>query len=958
MRRLIPLLVFALFTLAATAATPFPHAESDLKPDPETRFGSLPNGLRYAVRANKEPKARVSMRLLVQAGALQETDAQRGLAHFLEHMAFNGSEHYLPGTLIEFFQRMGMNFGGDTNASTGFERTLYLLELPDTKDTTIAEGFKVFSDYAGGLLLKAEEIDKERGIILSEKRSRDSVGYRTYIAQSGFMLGGTRFPNRLPIGEAEIIQHAQRDQFVDYYDTWYRPELMSVIVVGDIDPVAMEKQIVATFTPLKARGPARPDPDLGKINSAEGTRVFYHYEAEAPDTDVTIATITPYVHEADTSATRLKYLPRMLAHAMINRRLSVLAKKENAPFTAGSADVGEAFNFYRETTMSVTCRNDQWQAALGVAEQELRRALEHGFQPAELKEVVANLRNSLEQAVKTAATRRSDALAREIADSLIERNVFTSPADDLALYGPALERVTVADCLASLRSTWSPKHRLVMIAGNAKIDNLAAVGASSSAAEQAIASVYEKSRAIAVTPPETIADTKWAYTDFGAPGKVAQRQHVDDLDLTLVTFENGVRLNLKKTEFEANRIAISTRVGTGQLTEPRNQPGLAAYTSQTFSAGGLGQHSVDDLRRILAGKTVGAGLSVGTDAFVLSGRTNRDDLALELQLIAAHLTDPGFRPEAAREARKALEQMYLSFEHTAGGPFTLEIARLLASGDSRFGLPPKDVMLARNLEESKAWVMPALREGAIEIALVGDLDVDATIDAVAKTLGALPKRAPRPALNELRQVKFPATPIARDFTIDTEIPKGVVRLYWPTTDSLEIHRTRRLSLLGEVLNDRLRVKVREELGDAYSPGAGSAPSDVYPGYGYMQAGVEIDPPRAKTVADLIVEIANDLAEKGVTEDELERAKKPLLTSLRESARTNSYWLNAVLSRAQERPQVLDWCRSRYSDFEGITKAELDALAKTYLGSTRASRVIVLPAAAPAVPAAAQKKAAE
>jgi zinc protease len=272
----------------------------------------------------------------------------------------------------------------------------------------------------------------------------------------------------------------------------------------------------------------------------------------------------------------------------------------------------------------------------------------------------------------------------------------------------------------------------------------------------------------------------------------------------------------------------------------------------------------------------------------------------------------------------------------------LDVARALASGDPRFGLPAEPEMLKRNLDEEKAWVTPDLSHGYIEIAIVGDLDVDATINAVASTLGALPPREPRAKLDELRNVKFPAQPIAKSFAIPTEIPKGLVAIYWPTTDSLEIHRSRRLTLLGLVLSDRLRKKVREQLGDAYSPDAGNNPSDVYPGYGYMIANVVVDPPRAQQVADAIISVGTDIESNGVTADELERAKLPVLTQLRESARTNQYWLGAVLSRAQERPQQLDWCRTRYSDIGAITSAELDALAKEYLPPTHASRVIVIP----------------
>jgi len=296
-------------------------------------------------------------------------------------MAFNGSEHYAPGTLVEFFQRMGMNFGGDTNASTGFDRTLYLLELPDTKAPTLAEGLRVLSDYAGGLLL-APEIEKERGIILSEKRTGDSVGYpdRAGDLRDSF-CGGSLFRSDSRLATPRSLTTAGRDRFVDFYDTWYRPELMSVVIVGDLDVGAVEQQVVSTFTPLKARSPARPAPDRGTLNTAAGTRVFNHFESEAPSTSVQLATVTPYAHEPDSAANRLKQLPRSLADMIINRRLSILAKKENAPFSRGSAGTGESYGFYRQTTVALTCKAERWEAALGVADQELRRALDADFYP-------------------------------------------------------------------------------------------------------------------------------------------------------------------------------------------------------------------------------------------------------------------------------------------------------------------------------------------------------------------------------------------------------------------------------------------------------------------------------------------------------------------------------------------------------------------------------------------------
>ncbi|MFT3866887.1 MAG: insulinase family protein [Nibricoccus sp.] len=948
-RKLLAILALAIalpcFVLAALPDKPrFGQEVSDLKPEAGVRFGKLSNGLHYVVMANKEPKERASLRLLIMSGALHETDDQRGLAHFLEHMAFNGSKNYPPGTLIEYFQRMGMSFGGDTNAYTSFDHTAYMLELPDTKPATLDEGFRVFHDYADGLLLNVAELDKERGIILSEKRARDSIEYRQFVAEFDFVLAGTLPPKRMPIGVEAVIEKAPRDRFADFYDTWYRPERMAIVAVGDFDAAIVEKQITTAFASLKPRAASRPSPDMGRIADFQGVRAIYHAEPEASKTNISIQTVIPFVDQPDTSAKRLSELPRDLALAMLNRRLSQLALKEGAPFTAARADITESFDFLRNASVDFTCKPELWRETLAVAEQELRRALQFGFQPAELVEAIANFRNHLDQAAKTASTRHSPELAGDLVDALVSGHVFTSPADDLSLFSPALDKVTVEQCTAALREGFSAPGRFVSVIGNAKLEGDAVAS---------IKETYAKSAATTIEAPEKVADAKFAYTDFGTPGVVKEKRHVDDLDLTLVTFANGVRLNLKKTDFESNQIHVSIRVGTGRLTEPKDQPGLATFTNTVFTLGALGKHNIDDLQRILAGKNVTPGFRVGSDAFVLGTfsfgnqprpvPTNREDLLLELQLLAAYLTDPGYRPEALRVAKKNFEQAYLRLDRTPDGVLRRDIPPLLASGDTRpgSGLPTKEQLFARTPEEARAWLTPQFARGPIEIALVGDLDIDASIDAVAKTFGALPARETKPTLDAERRVTVP-TPLTRDFTVPTEIPKGIVALYWPTTDTRDVRIARRLHLLSEVFSDRLRIKVREELGESYSPRAVSDPSDTFHDYGMLYTTITVDPAKSARIAEITLGIADELAKNGVTADELERAKKPVLTSLRESARTNHYWINNVLASAQEQPQRLDWCRSRYADTEAVAPAELNELAKKYLPAARAFRFTIVP----------------
>jgi len=919
--------------LAAPPAPPFEHEASDLKPDPAARFGTLGNGLRYVVYPNHEPKGRASLRLLVLAGSLQENDGQRGLAHFLEHMAFKGSAHYAPGTLVERLQRMGMRFGADTNASTSFDRTLFLLELPDTNAVTLQDGCQIFADYAGGLFLQTDQINAERGVILSEKRDRDSIGFRTQIAEMKFALPATIIPERMPIGLAEVIEQAPRERFVEFYNAWYRPENIAVIAVGDFDPGAVEAMIKATFAGLTARAPAPPESNLGNVVSPLGLSIGFHSESEAPATTVQVSTVMPYQHEIDNSATRLRHLKRDLAFEILNQRLQILSRKEDAPFTGAYANAEEEWNFLREASINVMCKPQNWPKAVAVAEQELRRALTHGFAPAELAEIVARMKTGLDQAVQGSSTQRSERLAGALADTIVARRAFTSPAENAALFGPALDKMTPQDCLDALRQAWAGPGRDVFVSGNLALDH----------PEKEIGDAYRASAATAVEPPAAFTPLVWPYTDFGASGTVASSKDIADLGITEVIFANGVRLNLKKTDFEAHRVSVSVRVGGGLLTASEvTKPGLAALASQAFSLGGLGKLSVDELSRVLAGKPVGAGFQVGIDAFTFNGVTDSDHLPLEFQLLAAWMTDAGYRSEALWIARKNIPPFYNRLEHSPEGVLQTRIDRLLASGDPRFGLPAQADLMARNLGEIKAWLSPQLAVGPMEIAIVGDFDPKVAIDAVAKTLGALPARAPKPDYAAERKVALPKNPSEQDFTVETKIPKGLLLIVWPATDARDAAVARRLGMLASILSDRLRIKIRNEMSGAYSPQAGFNGGTIYPGYGWIESRITVDPPAAGKIVQAVLAIAADLQKNGVTADELDRAKNPTLASVKESMRTNRYWLSSVLFDAQEEPQRLDWARTRLDDVSRITKADVDALAAQYLDPSRAFRFVVLP----------------
>ena len=915
--------------VAAPEAPPFPHKHSDLPADPAVTWGTLKNGLRYAVMHHAEPPGRLSMRLHIGAGSLHEREEQRGLAHFLEHMAFNGSKNFKADELVSLLQNAGIAFGADLNAYTSFDETVYMLDLPENKDPLIDKCFTVLRDWADGLLLEESEIEKERGVILSEKRDRDSVEMRLMEEQFKAVMPEALVTNRFPIGTEAVISGAKRDLFVDFYKKYYTPDRATVIVVGDVEPAQMEARIQRYFDSMQPLVERAPDPDLGKLTPT-GLKFQAFQDSEVKATEVGITKVGVSTEQPDSKAERTRVLPSMLAHAMLSRRLEILTKKEGSPIVEGSSSRSDFLRFAQITSIDATAVGERWEDALSLIEQELRRALEHGFSQAELDEVSAKLVRSLEEAVKAASTRKSADIAIGISQSINDQKVFTTPATELAVFQNALPGISPEKCTTALREDWSGPDRFVAITVKEPVAE----------AERAIADVYQKSLATPVAAPAATSTLEFAYQTVGSPGTIRERKHHDDLGITQLVLSNNVRVNFKATDFEKNTIEMIGRFGGGKLEQPKNKPGLDFFASAVFNGGGLVAHSNDDLERLFAGKKLGIGFAVVDDAFTLSGKTTREDLHDQLRLFCAYVQYAGYREEGERQFRNSLPILAMQMSTTPDGVFGSRGERLLRGGDLRFGMESIAELETYQRDAVKSWLEPALKEAAMEVSIVGDFDPGELESLLLDTLAALPvRKSEKPSYQEARII--PALPVGKHvLEYDSKVPKALNLVFWPTADRSDIQRTRRLGILGEVLGDRLRVKIREEMGEAYSPNAGASASDVWKDDGYILCHSPGDPSHSAKVIDYILDIAKTLAEKGVTEEELGRALKPTFSGIETQRRTNAYWLGTVLSRSQEKPEVLDWARTLEADFKKITVAEVSALAKQYLPAERATTLII------------------
>jgi zinc protease len=418
---------------------PWPHENSDLAPDPAIRFGQLSNGFRYVLMKNSRPEDRVSVHLYIRAGSLNETDAQQGVAHFLEHMLFNGSTHFPPGELVRYFQTIGMQFGNDANAHTGFDETVYDIILPAGDEENLKKGLLVTRDYAMGALLLEEEVKRESGVILSEMRSRDSASFRTFKASLGFELPDHLISRRLPIGKAEIIRNADRALLKQFYDDWYRADNMVLVLVGDFSVPLAERLIHEQFTDFTPRATAPAMPALGTIVH-KGLKTFYHHEPEAGGTTVSLEVLRSLNQEPDSLALRRRELVDELADRMVQHRLDNRLKAPGSPFTSAAVGSGSYLNRIRYAEISADSAAENWQPTLTALEQVLRRANLYGFTDAELARVKKDRLKMLDNAVREASTRNSTTLARSIIRHLSDHRVIQSPQQQKVQSGPHDQR--------------------------------------------------------------------------------------------------------------------------------------------------------------------------------------------------------------------------------------------------------------------------------------------------------------------------------------------------------------------------------------------------------------------------------------------------------------------------------------------------------------------------------------
>lgn len=905
-----------------------------LQQDSQLICGELKNGVRYMIRPTKEPAGRASIRLYVDNGSLNETKESSGLSHLLEHLVFNGSRHFERGELIPAMQKLGLGFGGDANAYTGLLQTVYKLDLPNLNEETVHFAYTIMRDFADGATLTDEAINHERGIVISELKSRDSQSYRAMIAMLRQLCNGTRVPDFMPIGLEEVIRDTPCEDIRRFYRDNYLSRRMTVIVTGDFKPADMIARVEKYFGDMADSGTPPQRPEIGSPTNL-GADELIHINNEQAQVMVGMHIVSPWTYEADTLEKRMSKLPFAIACAILNQRLQRMTRQADCPFMAAEVGEQELFESSRVFSLNLTCAPANWKEAMTAAEQELRRACEHGFSAQECQEVITSLLTSALVSEQRWDTTPSSAIADWLVDVVGNKTTPTAPTEDSRALQLGISRLAEDPDMIrrALKDAYDQSRTKLMMTGNVP----------EGLTKEELRSTYDAARAIEVAPQEEVKLAAFAYDKIGEPGSVTQSAYLEDLDITTLTLNNGVRVNIKPVSTSKGAISVSARVDGGTRCL-MGTTGLHMIAESVMNQGGLEAHSADELNRILAGRHASLGFASEMDRFVFSGGCTPDDFELQCQLIAAAIMHPGFRNTGETMLRRSLPEIYSRLRSTPEGAFSYQGSRILYGEDPRFTMPPQEVLESLTTEQVKEAIAPALQKGAMEVTIVGDFKTADIIPVIERTFGAMPERNKEftPVTDEERTVNFQPWGRSEFLRYPTKLDKTIVSHVRPIGNGRDVLRNRRLQVLNSIVREKLFDGIRAELGETYSPSARINYNASYENAATLttsSAGVKGNRIKVNVAMDLI--LRNLAMEGGITNEDFIRAIRPIISSTEKSWRTAGFWQGAI-SRLQSDPEKLGEIRGLMDDLKGMTADEIRALAREIFGNDNVNKIFTVP----------------
>lgn len=930
---LIPLLLLFLVPIlvAPSALGAMGLGETPLPFDHEILTGRLENGLTYFVREHGEPAGRASLRLVINAGSVLEDEDQRGLAHFVEHMAFNGTEDFAQSEIVDYLESIGMQFGPEVNAYVSFDETVYMIEVPTDSPEPFERAFHILQQWADALTFEPEEIDKERGVIVEEWRfGRDfsaRIGDELYPA----LFGGSRYADRLPIGDMDIVREFERETLVRYYEDWYRPDLMAVIAVGDFRAEDAVAHIQDYFGAIPAPPRPRPRPTF-TIPDHDGARYVIVADPELAYSQVSVYNKVDRV-EPQTREGYRRLVLQQLYQTLMNTRLEEVARDPDTPFLFAATGRQGLTRSTGANYATAVVQPGDIEAGLRRLLAELRSVEQEGFTPEELERGKSNVLRNMENLYRERENVENSSFAAEYTRHFLTGEPVPGIPAEWELFQDFVPGITLEEVNALAGDVLVADNRIILVATVESEDHTPPT-------EDQLAAVVDGVDDVVVERREERELADAIVSEIPAPGQSRIVTQHEELGLTQLRLSNGIRVYLRPTDFQEDEVRISAFSPGGTSVVSDDDFVDALLATSVVTEAGVADLSAVELSRRLAGRLVEVAPYIDTNFEGFSGASSVEDLELLFELLYAYATEPRRDDAAVDRYLQRLTTLLQNRENSPDTRFSDRLTELYTGGDQRSR--PMDTDRLASFSYDNALEIYRERFADLDdlvVVIVGNADLETVADLSERYLATLPTE-PGGETWVPREAPHPEERVAETMEAGIEPQSTVAILFHGDAEWSRIE-SHRLTSLADYLRIRLREVLREDEGGTYGVGVGAQMSRIPTSRYLFQVTFRTDPARARELTDLVYQVVEDVAGGSVSEDDVGKVREAQLRSYETALEDNGFWLSNLTNLLRNGRDVGD-----ILDFEtlptSLTAADIADAASRYLRFQQSVELIRYP----------------
>lgn len=899
---------------------PRAQGQTALPTHPDNVTGQFDNGLKYIVQSRADGSSRVVVHLHVKTGSLNEGEDQSGLAHFVTHMGFAGSEHFAPGKIVERLSSLGIRQPGPhKNAVVKHRETVYQLNGLRTDEGTIEEVLTMLADFAHGLHFQQEEIDKQREAILDELRSESNADARIMKAMMARVFEGTRLARHTVGGLQEHIQRLAKADLEDYWNTWYRPENMTLIIVGDVDPQEVIAQAKTHLGEFEARAPER-QPKHGEVQTGTEKRAIVIVDPKRIRAEVEMMSVRAGRPPVKTLEIFKARLIETVGTSILNRRLETLKAHGEGSFITAASSVRNMSNEVHVPAVKFQGRWINWQSMLEQAVVELHRATEHGFTEYEFDLIKRVMLSDSQKTVRREVFISSQRMAELIGSAVGLGNPILSAAQRMDILKDTLASLTLAETTRSFRQNFDTRNYIYVVTLPEKDE----VPIPSSDQVLSLANEAWGKKTEPVPEKDVI---HAIITDLPAPGTVVQQTLDTDLNITTALLSNGAVVHHRFMDDDPGTVAVSIIFVGGTLEETALNRGVGRAAGLTKATSKWSSEQIADF---LIGKDIRVNVGVSLDTALVYLTSSSKHVEDAVQLAYGYLTDGKVEQETLDEWKRKKRAQLRTAAASAQGQLSMAMGRHFYGNDPRLlDLTPRQVSRLTP-EQGELWLKRIVRSGAVEVSIVGDIALEQALDLACRYVGCLPKRPPGAwqALDPMRRIDRGPGPYGEIVYFDSRGDQAYVAAGFVGAPLSEVSDGRRLTLAARIIGQRLLDRLREENKLVRNMRCTSRPSIAVPGLGIFGAGGAVKPDDAEFTLDLIFDLIREFGENGPTEKELTLVRTQVVSQIERGMGTVGFW-SGQLREFKYRNRSLDELKALPGVYEDITAEQLKAAVKKY-----------------------------